>query len=406
MKTQRVQNHIYNNKAKSTSLAPAADAAQAANLACPSSLAHCFLLIVFALCFCPPQSFANTGVISEIFIEASGNNKHEARIKAHELGMQRALFLVADKINIPTDDLSPVPYEDLRQVFKPITIADELSLSEKYIATVTYSYDQGKLYNLLLEYGNEEINDLFYEALIIPVLKQGITLNVWNDDKKWHDIWGEHRDSLNEYKIFYPEKTLYLENKINSANLRELNYDDFTKIFHGKLFKKVIIISGEFFTNRRTAKSLLRVRHYAHGQEEESMITEKDYDLKDWSDIANTIDLIVTKLIDSEGKTRTTEPEEMAENEDVFHNPMADLKQIMMDIDVFDQEELDLVTAKLAAVKEIESFKISHSYESRYKILIYTSSSEYALAEGLYLNGLSYKIHGNLYNLIDIKKGG
>ena len=81
-------------------------------------------------------------------------------------------------------------------------------------------------------------------------------------------------------------------------------------------------------------------------------------------------------------------------------------KPIIMNFDVFDQEELDLVISKLEKVGQIDNFAIEHDYNTRYKILIYTSVSEYELAEGLYLNGLSYKIHGSLYNLIDIKKGG
>ena len=64
-----------------------------------------------------------------------------------------------------------------------------------------------------------------------------------------------------------------------------------------------------------------------------------------------------------------------------------------------------MVISKLEKVDEIERFAIEHDYNTRYKILIYTSADEYQLAEGLYLRGLSYKIHGDLYNLIDIKKG-
>ena len=53
-----------------------------------------------------------------------------------------------------------------------------------------------------------------------------------------------------------------------------------------------------------------------------------------------------------------------------------------MNFDVFDQEELDLVISKLEKVKQIDNFAIEHDYNTRYKILIYTSVSEYELAEG------------------------
>ena len=76
-----------------------------------------------------------------------------------------------------------------------------------------------------------------------------------------------------------------------------------------------------------------------------------------------------------------------------------------MNFDAFDNEELDLVISKLEQVEQIDNFAIEREDDTKYKIIIYTSVSEYELAEGLYFNGLSYKIHGDLYNLIDIKKG-
>ncbi len=49
----------------------------------------CFLVLF--LCFLSFPKSAECA-ISEIFIEAKGNNKYEAKIKAHERGMTRAFF--------------------------------------------------------------------------------------------------------------------------------------------------------------------------------------------------------------------------------------------------------------------------------------------------------------------------
>jgi hypothetical protein len=68
----------------------------------------CFLLIGIILVASASKSFAIQHEISEIFIEASGNNKYEAKIKAHEQGMQRALLLIADKLKIPTDGIPQI----------------------------------------------------------------------------------------------------------------------------------------------------------------------------------------------------------------------------------------------------------------------------------------------------------
>ena len=115
------------------------------------------------------------------------------------------------------------------------------------------------------------------------------------------------------------------------------------------------------------------------------------------------MDLVIEKIIAEYGVADNSDTN-ATPNEVLFDD---DTKYpIVMNFDVFDQEELDLVVTKLETVKEIENFTVEHDYNTRYKILIYTTANEYQLAEGLYLAGLTYKIHGHLYNLIDIRKGG
>ena len=111
-----------------------------------SYLLSCFLLAV-AIVFSTANSSASAPIheISEMFIEASGNNKYEAKIKAHELGMQRALVLVGDKLSLPANSISNAPYKELSTAFTVVEVTNEVSLVAKYSATVTYSYKIGEL---------------------------------------------------------------------------------------------------------------------------------------------------------------------------------------------------------------------------------------------------------------------
>lgn len=362
-------------------------------------------LLIVSLWQSTAYAIAQQKEISEIFIEAEGNNKHEAKIKAHELGMQRALFLLADRLGIGTENLGAVGYEVLKNVFVPVVVNNELSIKEKYSATVTYSFSQGKFYNLLLRYGDSKVEDMFYEYLIIPVFKQSSFYNIWEPDKRWNDFWAESRQMLDTHKLYYPQKTLYTSKMINAENLMSLQYDDFIEVFKNKLFKGVLVVTAEFFTNRNSRESIIRVIVkilQADGSEPE--IFEKDYPLNEMDDIAYTVDLVIDRIIDDFGMLRSVEVTD--HQQDYFAEEEEEQKPIIMNFDVYDPDELEIVRDKLASVPQIESYRIEHDYSTRYKILIYTNVSEYELAEGLYLNGLSYKIHGNLYHLIDVKRGG
>ena len=344
--------------------------------------------------------------ISEVYIDSTGNNKHEAKIKAHEAGMRRALFLIASKLKIPTEGLNKIPYYELKSAFTPKVILNEISLLERYSATVTYCYDKGKLYSLIVKHGDQKINDLFYEFTVIPVFKQRKVMNIWDKDKRWNDLWSNSRQILDTHKIYYPEKTLFLSQKITQENLMSLKYNDFLDIFHTKLFKNVMIVTAEFFTNRITGESSLHVKKYIWTPlSKEAELIEEEHDLSTWDDIPFVVDLVIDKVIDDHGELRVNMSEDDLDDGHIFMD-VDEQKPIIMNFDVFDDDELNLVVEKLEKVDQVESFAIEHDYNTSYKILIYTSADEYQLAEGLYLNGLSYKIHGKLYNLIDIKKGG
>lgn len=367
---------------------------------------RCFFLVVSTFFFSSSNCFAQTHEISEIFIEAAGNNKHEAKIKAHEQGMLRSLLLLTNKLNLPTDNIGQIPYYKLKSAFKPILVQNEVSLVEKYSATVTYSYDKEKLYQLILEYGDTKINDQFYEFVVIPVFKQRKSMNIWEDDKRWNDHWSKSRKVLGSHKIFYPTKNLYLTKKITQENLFDLKLEEFVNIFHNVLFKNVMIVTAEFFTNRKTSQSVMQVKKYIlRPNNPKPEVIEEEYSLNKLEDISPTVDTIIDKIIDDYGVIRdnlvddqTKQGQNQLEDDEVK-------KPIIMNFDMFDIDELNLVVSKLKKINEIEHFTIEHDYNTRYKILIYTSADEYQLAEGLYLHGLSYKIHGDLYNLIDIKKG-
>jgi hypothetical protein len=131
---------------------------------------------------------------------------------------------------------------------------------------------------------------------------------------------------------------------------------------------------------------------------------EEEYELASLDDINHNVNSVIDKVINLYGALRTNTDSESIDQK-INDDEEKEQKPIIMNFDVFSPEEMDLVVGKLEKVVQIDKFSIEHDYDTKYKILIYTNASEFDLAEGLYLNGLSYKIHGSLYNLIDIKKG-
>jgi len=364
-------------------------------------------VLCFTLFFVKNTSFAHSNVasykISEIFIEASGNNKFEAKVKAHELGMRRALHLVLDKISIPDSplDVGSIPYGELKEIFTHTNTKNELSLCSKYSATVSYSYKIGKLYQLLLESEDSKISDLFFELLVLPAFKKNNELNIWNKAPSWNQAWDKFRNVLADNSIIYPNKTIYLSQKITPKNLEHLQYEDFINIFHEKYFKQVLIITAEFLVDKETLNTVLSVeeKFILPDASKQRMVTEY-YDLDNMQDVPSIVSMIVNDIVKNYG-SRKVDTQQDAE---LLQEKHKNERMIVMHFDALDEKEINAVTSKLEKIEQIDDFQVDHKGGNKYKIILYTTADEYTFAESLYFHGLSYKIHGKLYNLIDLKR--
>lgn len=400
---QSWQSFLFLNNATATLLLPQSIGASVVKFFASIKAIWITFAIVFTL-FLPSQASCSIHEISEVFIDSSGNNKYEAKIKANQQGMTRALLLIADSMGIKNTDIADVPYLRLKKVFKPIMILNELSTVDRYNATVTYQYDKASLYQLLIDYGNSNINDMFYEYLVLPVYKQRNFLNIWDKEKRWNDIWASNRPLLNKHKLIYPTKSLVAKKRITPETVFHLTYDDYIEIFPNFMFKKVLVISTEYFTNRKTGEGLMRVDSYlvTHKSNEDKKL-ESEYPITSPENATQNVQSVIDKVVTEYGKLRKN-PEILPQADDQTEEK--EKLPIVMNFEVFNQQDMDLIISKISKIDQIDRYVIEHDYDTKYRILIYTEASELELAEGLYLNGLSYKIHGNLYNLIDIKKSG
>jgi len=348
--------------------------------------------------------------ISDIYIEAHGNNKYEAKIKAHEFGMRRAVLIVADKLGIPSSSIKKIPYIRLKEALYVSWVNNEKETDEAYSAVVNYKYDLYSINKLLLDYGGVTVDNKFYEYLVLPIFKQKNTINIWDETIQWNNKWGKSRNFLEQNKILYPAKNSELIKVIRSDNIFDLSYTNFLEIFQPILIKKVMLLVCEYFTDIDTGKSFMKVDFVIIEQNHKKIIPF-EYQINNIKEVPHIIDGIIKKtagdygkFVDNPAKRVDKEESILGENIPTKHL-VDDTRTIMLNSYIYDDEEFNIIKTKLANIKEIESFTTKHDYDRKYKIIIVTRSDDFKLAESFYLNGLSFKKYGNIYNLIDIKEG-
>ena len=169
--------------------------------------------------------------ISDMYIESQGNNKYEAKIKAHELGMRRGVLIIADKMGIPSSHISKIPYLRLKETFNVSLVANETQTETTYSALVNYQYDLYSITKLLLDYGGDIVDNRFYEYLVLPIFKQKNVVNIWDESKQWNKQWALSRELLEQNKLIYPKPTKELMKILTPDKVLNLSYRNFIEIF-------------------------------------------------------------------------------------------------------------------------------------------------------------------------------
>ncbi len=366
-----------------------------------------FSLILILVSFNALNSYASNlkKQIGIIYISSEGNNVYEAEIKAHIKGMYRALYLLCDKLGVKQDEISMPPYEVLKKLFSIKVIKDEVRLKEQYSAQVIYEYHLGDFYTILLEYASSEANKLFYEYLIIPVYKQGNKFEIWNYDNKWLKLWQNSKDELKADKLLLTNKSLYLSNKINEKNINSLTYNDFLELYKNKYFKGVMLITAEYFTDRESRNSTIKINNkILRGLQTEPINMEYEFPLLESKDIEYAINEVKNALIKNFGNRE--EIEFLEEHYKVTPEEEVKISEpILMTFQAMDENELAEITAKIQNIDFIEQFRIEHSFETSYKLHFITSEDMETVAKKFFENNLSYRNVGDSYILINVNGG-
>ena len=111
--------------------------------------------------------------------------------------------------------------------------------------------------------------------------------------------------------IYLPKKNLFLSEKINEQTVLHLDLNDFIKIFNNVLFKNVMVITAEFFTDRTNYRSIMKVKKFVFKPNlPKPEVIEEEYELKSLDEIPITVRTFVDKTLNQYGVLRQSIIEE------------------------------------------------------------------------------------------------
>lgn len=387
-----------------------------------SPLSLIWVIIIFSII---PIS-SNAEAIRGLHINATGNNKYESEIKANIDGMRRALSLVANSIGIKNADFAEVPYTELKDVFRIDERISEEAYDHRYTADVTYAYDLLAVNNLILKYGSKEVKEQFFRYIIIPIFKQKNMISFMQEETEWLKTWILSQEDAAKFKLL-PIDPSKNSKGITPENVLSLSFADFLKYLKVKRFEKILIASCEYFT-RQDGSMYFSVVTTELSQDEKN-VTETRYDIGNPKMARKYFGFAVDHIIAKYGKATKLKllpnakdiayhTERSMLNQDknkkagsvldaLLRDPISGkkLKKIYMRADIFSKAGVKTFKEKLAKVPGVVKFKIDLDDFGHYIVTIYTDRGIAELAEGFFMNNLSYRNYEEEYVIFEVENG-
>jgi hypothetical protein len=371
---------------------------------------HIVFLIIFSICNVTCNSaIADTNNITEIYTDGTGNNKYEAKIKAIDSGMRRALMIVADKFGVPDSGLEKATYEELKTAFKQLSIRNEKwaaasKADVSYSATIGYSYKQSAVNSLILQYGSQATKDKFFECAVIPIFKVHKLFFINDNKKDWIKAWSGHESEMKERNIYLAK----LNRKNASAvgtKFATLDYDMLLNMLDFKIYKFALMAVVEYFTNKDGSSYLeLRTTNINVDSKHEDVVKFPMPDHK--KDVIALHEKIISTIINKYGRV-TADTKSVSSKSEISQllaendKSISDLEPIVMAVEAYNPSDIKKIKDKLLAIPTIKKCVIISDDNGHFFAKIYTEKSLEELTEDFYLHSLSYYQNNDYMVLIE-----
>ncbi len=367
------------------------------------------------------SAFADGAVLDQIYAESVGNNQYEAKVKAIDKAMNRALIIMADSLGLSNQEnsefLKKIPPNELREVFDDIIFSNEKSeeylSGAKYSSTITFSFKQSSVNSLIKKYTSEDIREKFLSAMVIPVFKINKSIYFDSRSKGWVGSWMSARQKLIDNSLILLAPSKYREVGVNEENLFQLSFEQLISKLPNKLFNRVIIPTGEFITNKSNGNSLFRLEYtIISEQSRQKRVIEFNLSKTSKVDLVNITNKIIDDLIEEYGKplqknnalsAYLMEKFGIGRSSDSSNHADKNYYTFLMQINY--DGELQKIQQKLNNIPDIKKFSILVGYEMTYQIKIYTDLDTLSLMQKFYDNKLSF-FYNQEKNPVIINVGG
>jgi hypothetical protein len=361
------------------------------------------LFIIIAINF----NYAYGFQISDIYVEAKGNNQFEAKIRAQKQGLLRAFLLYANKMGLSNDNFDNITLEEVKSSIESVVYNNEKTTNNSYSALAEYNFNRQIATNIFYNLSSKKYKNKFLECLVLPVMRVGKTSHLWDKSIKWIKAWDNNKELLSQNRVFLLASENPYYDKLLPQTINHLTYKDFEAIYPDLLIKKFYIVIAELFTNLDTGQSYLQVEYREMGIKTTSSIVKK-YNLQSTANLELTLNEIISKFADDYGGKLENMDKNSFENiiaKEKERLTQGKLHSILMNVETAGPGQWERIRAKLDQINLIEKIIIESQNENNYVLEIKYKQNIESLTQALLEVGLTYNVAKNKYYLTESNDG-
>ncbi|HCX66793.1 MAG TPA: DUF2066 domain-containing protein, partial [Rhodobiaceae bacterium] len=152
-------------------------------------------VIVFAAAIAGSAAAADVFTVRGVHVDKTAESATAARSAAQAEGQRLALTAMMKKLTLP-DDWGSLPDVDdatAQNAVRGFQVASEKTSSTRYIADMIVSFQPEAVRRLLRGAGIPFAETQARPAVLLPVLRRGGKLMLWEENNPWRDAWASLR---------------------------------------------------------------------------------------------------------------------------------------------------------------------------------------------------------------------
>ncbi len=185
----------------------------------------------------------NNYLVENLYISMIDEDATTARSNAIAYAQRQAFNTILNRLGIDTSNSVIISDNEISQMLRSMQIKNEKITTKSYSATLTLQFSPEYIKYTLSKYKISQYSPHFDSYLIVPVIKNGDNIYLWEKENKWLDLLT--RNARGTTGVLVIKDNYSTRNLIDLEYFKKPKYNNFKKLASLYGTNNVVLVVGE-----------------------------------------------------------------------------------------------------------------------------------------------------------------